>query len=114
MPGLLADSLPDKCGNLPVGSWLARQGRVRRFFSPVRQLCYIGTRGMRALEYRPPEREGSVCSAAGRRPRRRVSVQMSGPSGRPRRRRFRRVASCGNFHGWCSCQGNRGVEPRGK
>lgn len=53
LPGLLADSLPDRFGYILIDEWLARQGRDRSSFSPVEQLCYIGTRGMGALEFQP-------------------------------------------------------------
>jgi serine/threonine-protein kinase HipA len=53
LPGLLADSLPDKFGNTLIDSWLARQGRSAESFNPVERLCYIGTRGMGALEFQP-------------------------------------------------------------
>lgn len=53
LPGLLADSLPDKFGNAIINSWLAQQGRDPESFSPIERLCYIGTRGMGALEYEP-------------------------------------------------------------
>ena len=53
LPGLLADSLPDKFGNKLIDEWLERQGRERSDFSPVERLCYIGDRGIGALEYRP-------------------------------------------------------------
>ena len=53
LPGLLADSLPDRFGNLLIDAWLRQQGRDRASFSPVEQLCYVGTRGMGALEFRP-------------------------------------------------------------
>ena len=53
LPGLLADSLPDKFGNALIDSWLAKNGRSLSDFSPVERLCYIGTRGMGALEYIP-------------------------------------------------------------
>ncbi len=53
LPGLLADSLPDRFGNLLVDAWLQQQSRDRASFSPVEQLCYVGTRGMGALEFRP-------------------------------------------------------------
>ena len=56
LPGLLADSLPDKFGHLLIDTWLASEGRDRSSFSPVEQLCYVGTRGMGALEYRPAYR----------------------------------------------------------
>jgi serine/threonine-protein kinase HipA len=53
LPGLLADSLPDKFGNAVIDAWLASQGRAAGSFNPVERLCYIGTRGMGALEYQP-------------------------------------------------------------
>ena len=53
LPGLLADSLPDKFGNLLIDQWLARQGRRPESFDPVERLCYLGTRAMGALEFRP-------------------------------------------------------------
>ncbi len=53
LPGLLADSLPDKFGNRILIQWLASQNRSYESFSPVEQLCYIGSRGMGALEFRP-------------------------------------------------------------
>ncbi len=53
LPGLLNDSLPDKYGEALIDQWLIRQGRTRGDFTPVEQLCYVGSRGMGALEYRP-------------------------------------------------------------
>lgn len=53
LPGLLADSLPDKFGNLLIDQWLAQQGRRPESFNPVERLCYLGTRAMGALEFRP-------------------------------------------------------------
>jgi serine/threonine-protein kinase HipA len=53
LPGLLADSLPDKFGNLLINRWLAEQGRPADSMNPVERLCYIGTRGMGALEFAP-------------------------------------------------------------
>lgn len=53
LPGLLADSLPDKFGNAIIDAWLAGQGRSAASFNPVERLCYIGTRGMGALEFHP-------------------------------------------------------------
>lgn len=53
LPGLLADSLPDKYGNALIDAWLARQNRDAASFNPVERLCYIGTRGMGALEFHP-------------------------------------------------------------
>lgn len=53
LPGMLADALPDKFGNLVIDAWLARNGRDRFSFSPVERLCYSGQRGMGALEFEP-------------------------------------------------------------
>ena len=53
LPGLLADSLPDKFGNAVIDAWLATQGRGPDSLNPVERLCYIGTRGMGALEFQP-------------------------------------------------------------
>lgn len=53
LPGLLADSLPDRFGNAVIDAWLASQGRTAASFHPVERLCYIGTRGMGALEFQP-------------------------------------------------------------
>jgi len=53
LPGLLADSLPDKFGNALIDAWLATQGRRPESFNSVERLCYIGVRGMGALEFAP-------------------------------------------------------------
>ncbi|MES2478246.1 MAG: type II toxin-antitoxin system HipA family toxin [Bacteroidota bacterium] len=53
MPGLLADVLPDKYGNTLINTWLARQGRPSNSLNPVETLCFIGKRGMGALEFEP-------------------------------------------------------------
>ncbi|MES9993304.1 MAG: type II toxin-antitoxin system HipA family toxin [Candidatus Thiodiazotropha sp.] len=53
LPGLLADSLPDRFGNLLIDAWLASQGRESHSFNAVERLCYIGQRGMGALEFAP-------------------------------------------------------------
>jgi serine/threonine-protein kinase HipA len=53
LPGLLADSLPDKFGNALIDAWLATQGRTASNFNAVERLCYTGTRGMGALEFSP-------------------------------------------------------------
>ena len=53
LPGLLSDSLPDKFGHALIDAWLEVNGRVPGSLNPVEQLCFIGTRGMGALEYRP-------------------------------------------------------------
>ena len=53
LPGLLADTLPDKFGQAIVNAWLARQGRSPDDFSIIERLCYTGSRAMGALEFRP-------------------------------------------------------------
>jgi serine/threonine-protein kinase HipA len=53
LPGLLADALPDRWGQALVDAWLAAQGRDASTFSVVDRLCYVGTRGMGALEFHP-------------------------------------------------------------
>jgi serine/threonine-protein kinase HipA len=53
LPGLLADSLPDRFGNALIDAWLATQGRKPDSFNAVERLCYTGSRGMGALEYAP-------------------------------------------------------------
>ena len=53
LPGLLSDSVPDKFGNAVIDVWLKSQGRTPGSLSPIERLCYTGTRGMGALEYRP-------------------------------------------------------------
>ena len=53
LPGLLADVLPDKYGNQLINLWLAQQGRTQNSMNPVEMLCFIGTRGMGALEFEP-------------------------------------------------------------
>lgn len=67
LPGLLADSLPDRFGNALIDAWLATQGRTPESFNPVERLCYTGTRGMGALEYAP---------ALGPRPRRAKRIEV--------------------------------------
>ena len=66
LPGMLADALPDKYGNILIDAWLATQGRAPESFNAVERLCYTGRRGMGALEFAP---------VAG--PRRRVSSKIN-------------------------------------
>lgn len=67
LPGLLADSLPDRFGNALIDAWLATQGRTPESFNAVERLCYTGTRGMGALEFFP---------ATGPRPRRATRLHV--------------------------------------
>ena len=87
LPGLLADSLPDKFGNRVIDSWLARRGRVAEDFSPVERLCYTGIRGMGAMEFEPtidsgvedsvPVEVGELVELAARILHERSSLQLS-------------------------------------
>jgi len=53
LPGLLADSLPDRFGHALIDTWLATQGRAPGSFNVIERLCYTGVRGMGALEFQP-------------------------------------------------------------
>ncbi|PJE48119.1 MAG: toxin HipA [Sediminibacterium sp.] len=53
LPGLLADVLPDKYGNELINIWLNKNGRPADSMNPVELLCFIGKRGMGALEFEP-------------------------------------------------------------
>ena len=67
LPGLLADSLPDRFGTAIIDAWLATQGRAPESSSAIERLCYTGARGMGALEFEP---------AAGPRPGRATRIQV--------------------------------------
>ncbi len=58
LPGLLADSLPDRYGNALMDTWLARRGRPSGSMNPIEKLCFIGKRGMGALEFEPAVPKG--------------------------------------------------------
>ena len=53
MPGLVADSLPDRFGNAVIEQWLISLGKSLSDFTAIDRLCYTGKRGMGALEYVP-------------------------------------------------------------
>ena len=53
LPGMLADALPDRFGNRLINAWLAETGKSSEAFNPVDRLCYIGRRGIGALEFEP-------------------------------------------------------------
>ncbi|TGN14319.1 type II toxin-antitoxin system HipA family toxin [Leptospira ilyithenensis] len=53
LPGVIADSLPEKFGNRLLDAYLAKHGRKLEDMNPLERLCYVGTRGMGALEYEP-------------------------------------------------------------
>jgi len=56
IPGILADVLPDKYGNQLIDMWLTQQGRIANSMNPVEMLCFIGARGMGALEFEPAQK----------------------------------------------------------
>jgi serine/threonine-protein kinase HipA len=58
LPGLLADSLPDKFGNALIDAWLASQGRQPGSFNAIERLCYTGERGMGGWNLPPPSAPG--------------------------------------------------------
>ncbi|MGE3609922.1 MAG: type II toxin-antitoxin system HipA family toxin [Bacteriovoracaceae bacterium] len=60
LPGMLADSLPDKFGNALIDVWLSTRGRKSGSFNPIERLCYIGERGMGALEFKPVKYKGRL------------------------------------------------------
>ncbi|MDT0540120.1 type II toxin-antitoxin system HipA family toxin [Croceitalea sp. P059] len=55
LPGLLSDALPDRYGNRLIDTWLVKQGRSEDSMNPVEKLCFIGARGMGALEFYPSQ-----------------------------------------------------------
>jgi len=52
LPGLIADALPDDYGNSVIDEWFANKGKSVTL-TPLDRLCYIGKRGMGALEFEP-------------------------------------------------------------
>ena len=53
LPGLIADSLPDKYGDQIITEWFKRQGLSINDITPLERLSYMGKRGMGALEFEP-------------------------------------------------------------
>ena len=53
LPGLFVDSLPDRFGTTVIARYLESQGRLYSELTTAEKLCYIGTRGVGALEYEP-------------------------------------------------------------
>ncbi len=56
LPGLIADSLPDKYGNEIINEYFSSHGLPNEEITPLDRLCYIGSRGMGALEFEPSKR----------------------------------------------------------
>lgn len=55
LPGMVADSLPDKFGTIVINKYLESRGRTADSLSVIEKLCYTGKRGMGALEYEPAQ-----------------------------------------------------------
>ena len=53
LPGLLSDSLPDRYGHALIDAWLASQRREPGSANAIERLCFVGRRGMGALEFEP-------------------------------------------------------------
>lgn len=63
LPGLLADMLPDKYGSQLINTWLVQNGRPMDSLNPVELLCFIGKRGVGALEIMPSLRSENSSSS---------------------------------------------------
>lgn len=62
LPSFIADSLPDKWGNMVFTEW-AKENKIRmKDLSPLDRLAYIGRRGMGALEFLPSASESMETS----------------------------------------------------
>ena len=90
LPGLLADSLPDRFGNALINAWLATQGRAPESFNAVERLCYTGRRGMGALEFAP---------TIGPRPRKATNIAIDALVQLASEVLSQRGGLQGNFHG---------------
>lgn len=55
LPGLLAESLPDRYGTAVADRWYAATGRIPEDVHALRRLQTIGRSGMGALEFQPEE-----------------------------------------------------------
>lgn len=64
LPGMLADALPDRFGDTLLNAWLQQQDRSAGTANPVEKLCFLGHRGMGALEFEPSHAELEASSEA--------------------------------------------------
>ena len=53
LPPMIADSLPDDFGNKMFMQWLIQNNISQNTLDSLEKLCYVGKRGMGALEYEP-------------------------------------------------------------
>ena len=58
VPGIIADSLPDKFGSQLIDIFMAERGTPPEAITTLDRLLYVGARGMGALEYEPSETFG--------------------------------------------------------
>jgi serine/threonine-protein kinase HipA len=70
LPGLLADSLPDKFGNSLIDEYLVRTGTRVQDITTLQRLLYIGRRAMGALEFESADQDRASEAAV-------VSLQMA-------------------------------------
>jgi serine/threonine-protein kinase HipA len=64
LPAMLADALPDKFGNALVNAYLSEQGIPAGKITALDRLAYATDRGMGALTFKPPVRDGPDQSTA--------------------------------------------------
>ena len=55
LPGIFSDSLPETYGNKLMKNWLESHHKEFKDLNPIERLCYVGKRGMGALEFEPAE-----------------------------------------------------------
>jgi serine/threonine-protein kinase HipA len=53
LPGLIADSLPDRFGNALIDEYLSRHGISAENITSLQRLLYVGKRAMGAMEFEP-------------------------------------------------------------
>jgi serine/threonine-protein kinase HipA len=53
LPGLIADSLPDRFGNALIDEYLSRHGIRTESITSLQRLLYVGKRAMGAMEFEP-------------------------------------------------------------
>ena len=71
LPGLIADSLPDRFGNALIDEYLSRRGMRIEDITSLQRLLYVGERAMGALEFEPAMQTQAGAEAA-------VPLQMAG------------------------------------
>jgi serine/threonine-protein kinase HipA len=71
LPGLIADSLPDRFGNALIDEYLSRHGIRAEDVTSLQRLLYVGKRAMGALEFEPAMSDSAAAEAA-------VPLQIAG------------------------------------